>query len=374
MFARICSSIAFAIDPIIAPLQQRAENRRVIRPSSASPALPLLTFLLALLPITSPTFAQSLAQAPSLDKAGDAVAETAQKAAQSAADAAQRAAEAAQTQFHQDPIFWSYVITSIAAIACILAFDIARVGSLDRAGKRSITTVPGYVWLASAVLCYLFMSLAQLGALELPLNLTLGSTDPRNVALLALIGALAGTLSAIVLARLLAIAEPNAGLAITQRCIVQGFLGLLLAFPIVGLAAILLRQLHQSLGGTPEQLGHETLRALSDNPNSIYSWILVACAIILAPISEELVFRGMLQTALLRAFNRPWLAIFLSSTLFAATHTLGNINMPWYAVAAIFILSIALGIAFERTKRIGVPIIMHVLFNAANVAITLMIT
>ena len=37
-----------------------------------------------------------------------------------------------------------------------------------------------------------------------------------------------------------------------------------------------------------------------------------------------------------------------------------------------FVLSIGLGIAFERTKRIGVPILMHVLFNAGNVAITLM--
>lgn len=382
---RICSSITRAIGPIIDRLQQPPENPRVIRPSS--PFVPpcilfLAAFLLTLLPLTSPASAQtlpealpqSLAQSPTLDKAGEAVSETAQKAAEAAADAAQRAAEAAQTQFHQDPIFWSYVIAAIAAIACIIGFDIARAGSLERAGKRSISSVPGYVWFGSAILCYLFSSLAQFGALELPLGLSATATDNRNIALLTLSGFLGGALSAIIISRALSIAEPNAGLSITQRCLVQGALGLLLAFPLVNLANILLALLHKSFGGTVEPLGHQTLRALSENPQSVWPWVSAACAIILAPVFEELVFRGMLQTALLRAFNRPWLAIFLTSALFAAMHTVGSIQMPWYGIASIFILSISMGIAFERTKRIGVPIVMHVLFNAANVAITLLIT
>lgn len=322
-----------------------------------------------MLGVASPTCAQT--SQTTLDKAGQTVSDTAQKAAEVATETAQRAADAAQTKFHQDPIFWSYVIASIAAIACIVAFDLARAGSLERAGKRSISNVPGYVWVACAIMCYLAMTLSQVGALELPLDLKIGSTEPRNVALLTLFGFLGGSLTAVVLTRVLSIAEPGAGLVVTQRCAVQGALGVLLAFPIVGLVGVLLSMLHKALGGEVRRLGHATLQSLSDNPDSIWPWVSVASAVILAPIFEELLFRGMVQTALVRAFGRPWLAIFLTSGLFAAQHTVGNINMPWYAVSAIFVLSIGLGVAFERTKRIGVPIVMHVLFNAANVAITM---
>ncbi len=345
-------------------------------------AAPLLAILVALLPTTSPTSAQglspglaqaTLAQA-TLDKAGEKVTETAQKAADAVSGAAQRTADAAQTQFHRDPTFWTYVIAAIVAIACLLAFDIARPGSLERAGKRSISTVPGYVWLACAIMCYLIFSLAQVGALELPLDLKIDSSDPRNVALLTLFGFLGGTLAALTLARLLSIAEPSAGLVITQRCWVQGPLGALLVFPIVALTGMLLGMLNHALGGKTEQFGHETLRTLSENPGSLWPWVSVGCAVVLAPIFEELLFRGMLQTAILRAFGRPWAAILVASACFAAIHTVGSINMPWYGVAAIFVLSIGLGIAFERTKRIGVPILMHVLFNAGNVAITLMMS
>lgn len=325
---------------------------------------------MALLSIAAPASAQILAQS-TLDKAGQTVSQTAQKAADAVSGAAQRTADAAQTQFHRDPTFWTYVIAAVAAIACLLAFDIARPGSLERAGKRSIATVPAYVWLACAIMCYLIFTLSQVGALELPLNLKIGDTDPRNVALLTFFGFLGGTLSTVVLARLLSIAEPGAGLEITQRCLVQGLLGALLTFPIVALTGILLGMLNHALGGKTEQLGHETLRTLSESPDSFWPWVSVGCAVILAPIFEELLFRGMLQTAMVRAFGRTWPAIFVTSALFAATH-LFSINMPWYGVAAIFVLSIGLGVAFERTKRIGVPIIMHVLFNAANVAITLM--
>jgi membrane protease YdiL (CAAX protease family) len=34
-------------------------------------------------------------------------------------------------------------------------------------------------------------------------------------------------------------------------------------------------------------------------------------------------------------------------------------------------LGLAMGIAFERTKRLGVPIIMHICFNGLNVALAL---
>ena len=54
--------------------------------------------------------------------------------------------------------------------------------------------------------------------------------------------------------------------------------------------------------------------------------------------------------------------------LFAAAHT-GTV--PIYGQVALFALSVCIGFAFERTKRLGVAIGMHIAFNALNVALAL---
>ncbi len=45
--------------------------------------------------------------------------------------------------------------------------------------------------------------------------------------------------------------------------------------------------------------------------------------------------------------------------------------MNEHAVAPLFALSVALGASYERTGRLGVPIVMHGAFNALNLAIAL---
>ena len=44
-------------------------------------------------------------------------------------------------------------------------------------------------------------------------------------------------------------------------------------------------------------------------------------------------------------------------------------GVPYYALAPLFMLSVTMGLAFERTKHIGVPIVMHAAFNALNIAL-----
>jgi membrane protease YdiL (CAAX protease family) len=48
--------------------------------------------------------------------------------------------------------------------------------------------------------------------------------------------------------------------------------------------------------------------------------------------------------------------------------------MPWYAVAVVTVLSICMGVAFERTRDLSTPIVMHILFNAGNVAMALLVS
>ena len=48
----------------------------------------------------------------------------------------------------------------------------------------------------------------------------------------------------------------------------------------------------------------------------------------------------------------------------------GN-NYSLHAIATLFVLGLAIGVAYERFKGLGVPIAMHAGFNAINIALVL---
>jgi membrane protease YdiL (CAAX protease family) len=88
---------------------------------------------------------------------------------------------------------------------------------------------------------------------------------------------------------------------------------------------------------------------------------LLAVAV-LAPVAEEIFFRGMLQSMLRNYFTSPWPAVVLSSVFFAASH----MNLHW--APALAVLGLVLGYNYERTGRLMAPIIIHALFNGVNMA------
>ena len=78
---------------------------------------------------------------------------------------------------------------------------------------------------------------------------------------------------------------------------------------------------------------------------------------VLAPVCEEVVFRGAVLRALLR--YRPWVAIVLSSLCFALVH--GNPAQMPHA----FLMGLLLGWLFVRTHSVLPGIVLHVVNNAA---------
>ena len=94
-------------------------------------------------------------------------------------------------------------------------------------------------------------------------------------------------------------------------------------------------------------------------------WRLLAVfeAVILAPLAEEVFFRGLVQSFFRRVFHSPRLAIVLASAIFAGIHT----NEP-QAIPSLFALALALGYNYERTGRLTGPILIHAIFNAVNLA------
>lgn len=100
------------------------------------------------------------------------------------------------------------------------------------------------------------------------------------------------------------------------------------------------------------------------------SWLmvgmLVVFAVVVAPIFEELFFRGFAYPALKERLG-AWKALVLVSAVFALIHLHGPSIAPLFALAA------ALGIAYELTGSLLTPIIMHALFNAMNVGMLLFV-
>jgi len=106
----------------------------------------------------------------------------------------------------------------------------------------------------------------------------------------------------------------------------------------------------------PEQQSVETFRQY-DRSSAIFSFMLQA--VLLFPVVEELFFRGFLLT-FLKNYTSTWMAIILSGGVFAFAHlNLGAVLPLWF-------LGVVLGVAYEHTGSLVVPISVHACFNLAT--------
>lgn len=88
---------------------------------------------------------------------------------------------------------------------------------------------------------------------------------------------------------------------------------------------------------------------------------VMTMAIVIAPVAEEVIFRGYLYPAGKR-WAGPFFSLAGTSLLFAALH--GHLS----SVPALFALAMCLGLAYEKTGTLLVPMVMHAVFNAVSVA------
>ncbi|HOX55596.1 MAG TPA: CPBP family intramembrane metalloprotease [Candidatus Paceibacterota bacterium] len=86
---------------------------------------------------------------------------------------------------------------------------------------------------------------------------------------------------------------------------------------------------------------------------------LGATAVLLAPVAEEMMFRGILYP-MVKHLGFPRLALWGTSLLFAAVH----LNVATFV--PLMVLALVLTALYERTDNLLAPIAAHVLFNALN--------
>jgi len=116
----------------------------------------------------------------------------------------------------------------------------------------------------------------------------------------------------------------------------------------------------EKIGWAPEDQ-----RAVELIVNAKSAWLrgyLAFFAMVLAPVSEEFMFRGVLFP-FVKQLGWPKLAWFGVSFLFALIH----VNAP--TLLPLFVLALALTWLYQKTDCLLAPIAAHSLFNTANLVI-----
>lgn len=130
----------------------------------------------------------------------------------------------------------------------------------------------------------------------------------------------------------------------------------------VGLCPLLLEvtvNLVEYVAPAHEFATHPTVQMLHQQPARpmIVALLWIGAAVV-APLAEEVFFRGLLQTYLTKVLGGRWSAIFAVSIAFGVVH----FGQP-HAIPALLLLSVLIGFAYERTGSLAVAAAIHGLFN-----------
>jgi len=142
------------------------------------------------------------------------------------------------------------------------------------------------------------------------------------------------------------------------------------ALLLVADAAVIVRTL--VVGTPPDPIAHSTLEQIVSSPGDPLVWVIIFGAVVGAPVFEEMVFRGLLQTGLMRALRSRWAAIVVTAVVFALTHRMGTTPVPWHALAPIFMVGIVCGYAAEK-RGVLAAMVAHASFNASQVGLALVL-
>ncbi|HTL52871.1 MAG TPA: type II CAAX endopeptidase family protein [Planctomycetota bacterium] len=137
------------------------------------------------------------------------------------------------------------------------------------------------------------------------------------------------------------------------------YFAMLPIFWILAIAGALLFGLVDAAAGSPKDLdesGRLTLEKIIQPQNDPWGPLaLFLAAVVLAPLLEELFFRGFLYGGLRRWMSAP-AAMVLSAAVFAAMHPMQN-HLP------IFFLGMFLAYTYEKTGNLGASMAVHFTHN-----------
>lgn len=131
-----------------------------------------------------------------------------------------------------------------------------------------------------------------------------------------------------------------------------GFAGLIIAMILSGIITAIATSIF------PNFNANETQDVGFSNLSQNYQYLTAFFAlVVIAPIAEELVFRGVIYSKMREV--SPWLAIILVSLMFGAAHGQWNVGITTFTMSVIMCL-----IREKLTDTIWAGIILHMLKNA----------
>lgn len=143
------------------------------------------------------------------------------------------------------------------------------------------------------------------------------------------------------------------------------FINLLAIWPLMMIAITVTMYFGRFFYGAEYQMQqHEELETISEYPQLLPRIFVAIVAVVVVPFLEELLFRGLFQTAIRSILNvkyAAWASIALSSGLFVMMHV--DIS-HW---PALYVLGVGLGYSYEKSGSLFRPIFMHVFFNATSI-------
>lgn len=157
----------------------------------------------------------------------------------------------------------------------------------------------------------------------------------------------------------------NSGIAADLR---TGAVTFLISLPIVTAANLLGLGLLKLTGLPAEE--QDLLRLFARADSSAMLATLIFLAVVMAPLTEELLFRATLFR-FLRTRTPRWLSLLLPGVLFASLHV-NWVNLDGLAsLLPLITLAVIFSLAYERTGRIGTAIVAHALFNLHTIVLLL---
>lgn len=140
------------------------------------------------------------------------------------------------------------------------------------------------------------------------------------------------------------------------RAALTGLLWLLTTYPLILTAQWFTQALFGESDGS-----QEIVRYFLDHPDPKHRIAVILMAVIVAPVAEEIIFRGYFY-GVIRRFGGRIPALLTSSLLFAAIH----VHLP--SMLGLALLAVILCLLYERTGSLWATMTMHAAFNATTIA------
>lgn len=324
------------------------------------------------------------------------------------------------------------ITVGAAVVVAIVLLVLGRRGVMGAAAFERAPLREGTLALYDLAVVVGLLMVGQYVAITVATALGLLPEEPRGRMLYAMAAGYAGSLPALVYLFYRAATAVRGGvlafgLGAGRDAVKVTLLGVLAIFPLTLGTAALTVQVSLWVGEPAPAIAHETLRVLREDPTGPTAIGLMLMAVVVAPVLEEVLFRGFLQTSLLHAgvVRSRWVAIIGASVLFVLIHvpalmvpaeTADGANVPlasgvpaglvesaesdaadadglaaavggaaqvtaeeaepsrqfaWHGLPGLLVLSLGLGYLYERTGSLWPPIFVHGLFNLSQIFLAL---